>query len=84
MFLWTMIIFFSMLLLNSVTVWITFVVLIVLGLFQSDPMAVLYIKGTDGSLRELGRTEVILNSLSPKWIKKFTVTYQFEMVQNLV
>lgn len=47
-------------------------------------MAVLYIKGTDGSLRELGRTEVILNSLSPKWIKKFTVTYQFEMVQNLV
>ncbi|XP_042066010.1 protein BONZAI 2-like isoform X3 [Salvia splendens] len=47
-------------------------------------MAVLYIKGNDGSLRELGRTEVVLNSLSPKWIKKFSVTYQFEMVQNLV
>ncbi|XP_042060284.1 protein BONZAI 1-like isoform X1 [Salvia splendens] len=53
-------------------------------LSKSDPMAVLYIKGNDGSLRELGRTEVVLNSLSPKWIKKFSVTYQFEMVQNLV
>ncbi|XP_047940631.1 protein BONZAI 1-like isoform X3 [Salvia hispanica] len=53
-------------------------------LSKSDPMAVLYIKGSDGSLRELGRTEVVLNSLCPKWINKFTVTYQFEMVQNLV
>ncbi|KAL1562865.1 Protein BONZAI 1 [Salvia divinorum] len=53
-------------------------------LSKSDPMAVLYLKGNDGSLRELGRTEVVLNSLSPKWIKKFSVTYQFEMVQNLV
>ncbi|KAI3455153.1 hypothetical protein Pfo_011816 [Paulownia fortunei] len=51
---------------------------------KSDPMAVLYIKGRDGSLQELGRTEVILNSLSPKWIRKYTVTYQFEMVQNMV
>lgn len=47
-------------------------------------MVVLYIKGSDGSLQELGRTEVVLNSLSPKWIRKLTVTYQFETVQNLV
>ncbi|KAH6806738.1 DCD and Cell domain protein [Perilla frutescens var. frutescens] len=53
-------------------------------LSKSDPMAVLYVKGSDGSLQELGRTEVVLNSLSPKWIRKFSVTYQFEMVQNLV
>ncbi|KAL7152685.1 hypothetical protein ABFS83_04G115100 [Erythranthe nasuta] len=53
-------------------------------LSKSDPMVVLYMKGSDGSLQELGRTEVILNSLSPKWIRKYMVTYQFEMVQNLV
>nr|GMD35607.1 protein BONZAI 1-like isoform X1 [Ipomoea batatas] len=47
-------------------------------------MAVVYTKGKDGSLQELGRTEVVLNSLNPKWITKFTMTYQFEMVQNLV
>ncbi|CAA2935223.1 protein BONZAI 1-like [Olea europaea var. sylvestris] len=53
-------------------------------LSKSDPMAVLYIKGRDGSLQELGRTEVVLNSLNPKWIRKYTLTYQFEMVQYLV
>lgn len=47
-------------------------------------MAVLYIKGRDGSIQELGRTEVVLNSLNPKWIRKYTLTYQFEMVQYLV
>ncbi|KAL0380298.1 UNVERIFIED_CONTAM: protein BONZAI 2 [Sesamum angustifolium] len=53
-------------------------------LSKSDPMAVLYMKGSDGSLQELGRTEVVLNSLNPKWIRKYTLTYQFEMVQTLV
>ncbi|XP_073140111.1 protein BONZAI 1-like [Henckelia pumila] len=53
-------------------------------LSKSDPMAVLYMKGIDGLLQELGRTEVVLNSLNPKWIIKHLVTYQFEMVQNLV
>lgn len=47
-------------------------------------MAVLYIKGRDGSLQELGRTEVVLNSLNPKWIKKYNLTYNFETVQYLV
>ncbi|CAH9075844.1 unnamed protein product [Cuscuta epithymum] len=53
-------------------------------LSKSDPMAVLYSKGRDGKLQELGRTEVVLNSVHPKWITKFNMTYQFEMVQNLV
>ncbi|XP_071903373.1 protein BONZAI 1-like isoform X1 [Coffea arabica] len=53
-------------------------------LSKSDPMAVIYTKKKDGSLQEFGRTEVLLNSLSPKWIKKFNITYQFEIVQHLV
>ncbi|KAH9617556.1 hypothetical protein KSS87_013852 [Heliosperma pusillum] len=53
-------------------------------LSKSDPMAVLYMKGRDGKLEELGRTEVVLNSLNPTWINKITVTYHFEILQNLV
>ncbi|XP_076930869.1 protein BONZAI 3-like [Bidens hawaiensis] len=51
---------------------------------KSDPMAVVYIKGKDGSLQELGRTEVVINSLNPQWITKVKVTYCFETVQTLV
>ncbi|XP_074278278.1 protein BONZAI 2-like isoform X2 [Silene latifolia] len=47
-------------------------------------MAVLYMKGRDGKLEELGRTEVLLNSPNPKWINKVSVTYHFELVQTLV
>ncbi|XP_031407026.1 protein BONZAI 3-like isoform X2 [Punica granatum] len=47
-------------------------------------MAVVYLKKRDGRLEELGRTEVVLNSLDPAWIQKVSVSYQFEMVQNLV
>ncbi|XP_071692312.1 protein BONZAI 1-like [Rutidosis leptorrhynchoides] len=53
-------------------------------LSKSDPMAIVYIKGKDGSLLELGRTEVVLNSLDPHWIKKIKVTYCFETVQTLL
>ncbi|KAJ8553521.1 hypothetical protein K7X08_024199 [Anisodus acutangulus] len=53
-------------------------------LSKSDPMTVLYSKEKDGSLKELGRTEVVLNSLNPKWITKYTMAYYFETVQNLV
>ncbi|CAH1423098.1 unnamed protein product [Lactuca virosa] len=53
-------------------------------LSKSDPMAVIYTKGRDGSLQEIGRTEVVLNSLTPQWIKKVIITYHFEMVQTLV
>ncbi|WRX24772.1 C2 domain - like 10 [Theobroma cacao] len=51
---------------------------------KSDPMAILYAKRKDGSLKELGRTEVILNNLNPAWVEKIHLTYQFETVQSLV
>ncbi|KAI8529287.1 hypothetical protein RHMOL_Rhmol12G0213600 [Rhododendron molle] len=53
-------------------------------LSKSDPMAVVYTKGRDGTLQEIGRTEVVLNSLNPKWITKHVITYHFEVVQTLV
>ncbi|XP_071709843.1 protein BONZAI 3-like isoform X2 [Rutidosis leptorrhynchoides] len=51
---------------------------------KSDPMAVVYAKKTDGTLEELGRTEVIMNNLNPIWIQKITVAFHFETVQVLV
>ncbi|XP_008437742.2 protein BONZAI 1-like isoform X1 [Cucumis melo] len=51
---------------------------------KSDPMLVVYTKGKDGTLEELHRTEVVQNSLNPKWIHKLNITYQFEVVQTLV
>ncbi|XP_075667004.1 protein BONZAI 3-like [Castanea sativa] len=51
---------------------------------KSDPMAVVYAKKRDGKLEELGRTEVVLNSLIPAWIEKVTVAFKFEIVQPLV
>ncbi|XP_078433387.1 protein BONZAI 1-like [Wolffia australiana] len=53
-------------------------------LSESDPMAVIYTKRRDGSLEEISRTEVVLNSLNPTWILKPTITYQFEIMQPLV
>ncbi|PSS10169.1 Protein BONZAI like [Actinidia chinensis var. chinensis] len=50
----------------------------------SDPLAVIYAKKKNGSLEELGRTEVIMNCLDPTWIEKINVAYQFEMLQPLV
>ncbi|XP_027340706.1 protein BONZAI 1-like isoform X3 [Abrus precatorius] len=47
-------------------------------------MVVLYSRGKNRALEELGRTEVILNSLNPKWITKHTLIYHFEVVQVLV
>ena len=47
-------------------------------------MAVVYMKRRDGKLEEIGRTEVILNSLEPSWIQKINITYQFEVVQTLM
>ncbi|KAL8166410.1 hypothetical protein V2J09_007909 [Rumex salicifolius] len=50
---------------------------------KSDPMVVVYQKKRNGNLDEIGRTEVILNNLSPEWIKKVQISYQFETVQTL-
>ncbi|KAF7834030.1 protein BONZAI 1-like isoform X1 [Senna tora] len=47
-------------------------------------MMVLYLRGKNGALEELGRTEVVLNSLNPTWITKHNLMYQFEVVQFLV
>ncbi|KAJ3675843.1 hypothetical protein LUZ60_004885 [Juncus effusus] len=54
------------------------------ALSKSDPMAVVYMKKRDGSLEEIGRTEVISNSLNPNWVAKINLNYQFEIVQPLV
>ncbi|KAF3616216.1 Protein BONZAI 3 [Capsicum annuum] len=45
-------------------------------LSKSDPMAVLYSKEKDGSLKELTRTEVVLNSLNPKF-RVYDIDTQF-------
>lgn len=51
---------------------------------KSDPMAVVYAQKKDGTLEELGRTEVIMNNLNPMWIQKIDVVFHFEIVQPLV
>ncbi|XP_028791323.1 protein BONZAI 1 isoform X2 [Neltuma alba] len=53
-------------------------------LSKSDPMMILYLRGKNGALEELGRTEVVLNSLNPTWITKHNLMYHFEVVQFLV
>ncbi|KAK3403621.1 hypothetical protein EUGRSUZ_K00066 [Eucalyptus grandis] len=53
-------------------------------LSKSDPMLVVYTRGRDGVLKEVGRTEVVLNSLNPKWINTVNVTFQFEIVQTML
>ncbi|XP_038709402.1 uncharacterized protein LOC120004204 [Tripterygium wilfordii] len=51
---------------------------------KSDPMVVVYTKGKDGALREVCRTEVVLNSLNPTWVTKYIIMFQFEVVQTLL
>ncbi|KAH0932586.1 hypothetical protein HID58_009703 [Brassica napus] len=52
---------------------------------KSEAMVVVYTKKErDGILSELFRSEVVLNSLNPKWIKKLTLSYQFELFQTLL
>ncbi|CAH8362230.1 unnamed protein product [Eruca vesicaria subsp. sativa] len=53
-------------------------------LSKSDPMVVVYKKEKDETLSEVFRTEVVLNSLAPKWIQKFTLAYHFETVQTFL
>ncbi|XP_028288420.1 copine-3-like [Parambassis ranga] len=49
---------------------------------KSDPLCAVYIH-TGSQWCEYGRTEMILNSLNPKFAKKFVIDYYFEMVQRL-
>ncbi|XP_032892996.1 copine-9 isoform X1 [Amblyraja radiata] len=51
---------------------------------KSDPVVVLYIQGIGSKeWREYGRTEVIENTLSPDFVRKFVLDYFFEEKQNL-
>ncbi|CAG5112155.1 Oidioi.mRNA.OKI2018_I69.chr2.g6399.t1.cds [Oikopleura dioica] len=55
---------------------------------KSDPFVVVYMQsGSNGSgsrrWNEIGRTEVIMNNLNPKFSKKFDLDYVFEVVQTL-
>ena len=51
-------------------------------LSKSDPVCVMLVKNSDKWM-EYGRTERIDNSLSPNWMKKFTIDYKFEERQIL-
>ncbi|XP_033745758.1 copine-8-like isoform X3 [Pecten maximus] len=51
---------------------------------KSDPMCVLYTKDKKtGSYYEVGRTEMIKDTLDPDFVKKFTMQYFFEESQKL-
>lgn len=53
-------------------------------LSKSDPTCVLFSKDQkSSSWVEIGRTEKILDSLSPRWTKKFRLQYRFEERQQL-
>ncbi|RYR19167.1 hypothetical protein Ahy_B03g063870 isoform M [Arachis hypogaea] len=45
-------------------------------LSKIDPMMVLYTRGKHGALEEIGHTEVVLNSLDPKWITKHLIMFR--------
>ena len=46
---------------------------------QSDPFALVFINGV-----EIGRTEVIKNTINPRFVKTFEIDYYFEEVQNVI
>jgi len=53
-------------------------------LSKSDPTCILFSKDQkSSSWLEIGRTEKILDSLSPRWTKKFLLQYRFEERQQL-
>lgn len=47
-------------------------------------MVVVYIQERDVEFIEVFYIEIFLNYLNPKWITKYTITYQYESVQNLL
>lgn len=53
-------------------------------LSKSDPTCILFSKDQkSNSWLEIGRTEKILDSLSPRWTRKFLLKYRFEERQQL-
>lgn len=53
-------------------------------LSKSDPYCLVLMKDSwQEKFFELGRTETIQDSLSPEWVKKFIIDYNFEIVQRI-
>lgn len=51
---------------------------------KSDPYCVVSMKRAwQKNYKEIGRTETIQNTQSPQWLKKITVDYNFEIVQQI-
>ncbi|XP_068604036.1 copine-3-like [Brachionichthys hirsutus] len=50
---------------------------------KSDPLCALYINTSGSHWYELGRTEMILNCLNPKFSRRFVLDFLFETVQRL-
>ncbi|KAJ7331239.1 Copine-5 [Desmophyllum pertusum] len=51
---------------------------------KSDPMVVMYTQGMGSKeWREFGRTEHIMNTLNPDFVKTFVIHYFFEEMQKL-
>jgi len=46
---------------------------------KSDPFAIIRIVRGDEDPEELGRTEVIRNTLDPRWLKTFIIEYDEEV-----
>lgn len=51
--------------------------------FETNAILVVYTK-VNGDLEEIGRTEVILNSMEPLWVTRTIINYRFAIVQLLV
>lgn len=53
---------------------------------KSDPICLVYRVPADGygEIREIARTEVVMNNLSPNWSTKIHVDYYFETKQPLI
>jgi len=47
-----------------------------------DPFCVVYIE-INGTWKEMGRTEIIANTVNPKFVKKIGISYNFEEVQKI-
>lgn len=51
---------------------------------KSNPYCVVSMKRAwQKNFKEIARTEVIENSLNPKWIRKIAVDFNFEIIQNI-
>ncbi|KAM7455940.1 hypothetical protein BLSTO_03306 [Blastocystis sp. subtype 1] len=52
-------------------------------LSKSDPFIVVLMKDGSGDWKEIGRTEIVVNSESPVFVKKVVLVYKFESIQHL-